>query len=63
MLEFASVDSSRVEKHLSIVIWLGDVGGVESAVKVVMVIMTSDGAPTCFARRLSTGEIILQVGD
>jgi len=43
---------------------VGDVGGgVESAVKVVMVIMTFYSAPTCFTHRLSTGEIIFWVVD
>jgi len=63
-LEFASVDSSRVEEHLLIVILLWEHwGGVESAIKVVMVIMTFDGTPTCFVHRFSTGEIIFWVGD
>jgi len=34
-------------------------GGVGLAVKVVMVIMTSDGFPMCIPRSLSTGEIFL----
>jgi len=58
-LEFASVISFGVREDLLLVgLFEEHQGEVGSVVKVVMVIMTSDGDPTGGARRLSTVEII-----
>ena len=59
MFEFACVDSFRMKEDVSLVVLLGEPRGViGSAVEVVMVIMTFDGAPTGFTRRFSTGGVI-----
>jgi len=55
--EFASVNSFRMEEDLTLVNGVGGRRWEEgSAVEVVMVTMTSDGAPTGIPRRSSTGE-------
>jgi len=52
-----------MKEDLSLISWLGERRGeVGSIVKVVMVIMTSDGAPTGGTCRFSTGEIIFVLG-
>jgi len=59
MFEFASINSFRMKEDVSLISWVGDCQGeVGSAIKVVMVTMTSDGAATGVAHRFSTGEII-----
>jgi len=57
--DFGAVDTSLVEGGFErCVVGVGCQGGVWLAIKVVMVIMTSNGTPTGVTRRLSTGEII-----
>ena len=59
MLEFDDIDTSLVEGGFEVfVVCGGCLGGVWLAIKVVMVIMTSNGFPTCIPHSLSTGEII-----
>ncbi len=59
MFEFASVDSFRMKEDVPLISLMGEHRGeVGSAIEVVMVTMTSDGAPTGVTRRFSTGEII-----
>jgi len=48
-----------MKEDLLLVSWLGEHWGeVGSVIKVVIVIMTSDGTPMSCMHRLSTGEII-----
>jgi len=57
--EFGAVTTSLVGgESETVVVCVGYQGGVWFAIKVVMVIMTSDSSPTGVTRRLSTGEII-----
>jgi len=61
-VEFDTIDASLVEGGFEWFVACGGCsGGVGGAVKVVMVIMTSDGFPTFSLRSLSTGEIIFEV--
>ncbi len=61
--EFASVSSSKVREDLLRVGLFGvHWGEMGSVIKVVMVIMTSDGDPTGVTCRLGTGEIIFRSG-
>jgi len=63
MSEFASVNSFRMKEDVLLISWVGErQGEVGSAIKVVMVTMTSDGAPMGVTRRFSTGEIIFVLG-
>ena len=63
MLEFVSGNSCRMTEDVSHVNSVGEHGGgVGSIVKVVMVIMTSNGAPMGVTRRFGTGEIIFCSG-
>jgi len=58
-----SVGSFRVREDLLLVSLFGECQGeVGSVIKVVIVIMTSDGDPTGVTRRLSTGEIFFCSG-
>jgi len=46
-----------LKENVLIVVWCVEHWGeIGSAIKVVMVIMTSNGTPTCVAHRLGTGE-------
>jgi len=57
MLEFELVDSVMLKENISIVVWYVEhCGEMGSAVKVVMVIMTSDSAPMGVAHWFGTGE-------
>jgi len=59
-LEFLLVNSFGWKEIVSMVVWcVGQCGEMRSAIEVVMVIMTSDGAPTGGAHRFGTGEIFL----
>jgi len=62
MLEFVSGNSCRMTEDVSHVNSVGEHGGVGSIVKVVMVIMTSNGIPTGVLHRLGTREIIFCSG-
>ena len=61
-MEFDTIDVSLVEGGFEWFVACGGCsGGVGGAVKVAMVIMTSDGFPTPSSRSLSTEEIIFEV--
>jgi len=62
MLDFGAVDTSLVEGGLDGFIVCVGCWGVWLAVKVVMVIMTSDSFPMGGLHSLSTGEIIFNLG-
>jgi len=62
MLDFSAVDSVSMREDLLLVSLVEERRGVGSIVKVVIVIMTSDGNPTGVTRRLSTGEMIFCAG-
>jgi len=57
MLEFVSVNSFVLKENVLMVVWYVEhCGKIGSAIKVVMVIMTSDGTPTGGTRRFGTEE-------